>query len=135
MKKMNSNPSKTSTITQLIQNKKSFTNKYCYIKLPAYNQPFPLVLTVTFPTFLWVLGLRVSLSYKRKGTSCHHPEFFCQEEYNHGKWEFFPCLFFTGMYLFVCFLMRVLFLSTDHELELESCTAHSCASADAQGYC
>lgn len=34
------------------------------------------------------------------------------------------------MYLFVCFLMRVLFLSTDHELELGSCTAHACASAD-----
>lgn len=103
--------------------------------MSAFNQSFPLVLTVTFPIFLWILRLRLSVSFKRKGTSCHHPEFFCQEEYNIGKWQFFSLLFFTGTYLFVCFLIIVLFLFMHAKLEHESCTAHSRASADTKGYC
>ena len=75
--------------------------------MSAFNQPFPPVLTVIFPMFLWIPRLKLLVSVKRKGTSCHHPGFFCQEEYNVGKWKFFPHLFFTGTHLFVCFLIIV----------------------------
>lgn len=103
--------------------------------MPTWNQYFPLVKNSTFPMFLRILRVRFSVSFKRKGTSCHHPDFFCQKEYNIGMWVLFPLLFFKGMYLFVCFLIKVSVLSTRAKLELESCTAHSCAADDIKGYC